>query len=208
MHFPPVLPQDLSGVANFRTAGHKRPALCTLSVRLRNLFRTNPIGYYGRVAFAMSRALAPKSGAPFVRKVSNTRLWVAASDQGRGSDVTYPDHISPEEGFFINKALFDGNPDQAFELLAAYLKRNGSGKGSDVKLSDRVLRLYLEEELFECFTRQSKSAPTETFLNGQAVSNKRSRPVPERVQVTWRQPAEPAACAWQNLASAQPAWVL
>jgi hypothetical protein len=43
-------------------------------VRLRNLFTGTPNGLRGRVAFAMYRALAPKSGAPFLWKVSNTRL--------------------------------------------------------------------------------------------------------------------------------------
>ena len=60
--------------------------------------------------------------------------------------MTQLDPITPEEGIRINKALFDGDADQAFELLAVYLKRNC------LKLSDHVLRIYLDEELFDCFT--------------------------------------------------------
>lgn len=53
--------------------------------------------------------------------------------------------LTQDEIETIRLGLEDGRADQVFEDLAVYLERN------ELKLSDDVLRLYADKELFACF---------------------------------------------------------
>ena len=53
--------------------------------------------------------------------------------------------LTPQEAKAILDALVEGDADIAFAYLATDLKANQKA------LSDATLRLYIEEELFECF---------------------------------------------------------
>lgn len=72
--------------------------------------------------------------------------------------MTRQDFTSEQEANQISEHLRNGRPDEAFCMLADYLKRN------NLSLSDDVLRTYIEHELFECFT--DRSALFETALKG------------------------------------------
>ena len=58
--------------------------------------------------------------------------------------MNVPMTLTFEESSVIADALREGDADQAFTLLAAYLARN------KLTLSDDTLKLYLELELFAC----------------------------------------------------------
>lgn len=54
------------------------------------------------------------------------------------------DYTTQTEHAAITAALQEGKADQAFHLMADYLKRN------KLTLSDDTLKLYLKQELFAC----------------------------------------------------------
>ena len=58
--------------------------------------------------------------------------------------MTPPQFLSADEGTKIQHALAEGQADRAFTLLATYLQHN------NIRLSDEVMRLYIEQELFDC----------------------------------------------------------
>ena len=107
--------------------------------------------------------VALTSGLPFSSPLSNCsiggdiiRLGQAAAQltQNRlgsrplgkkgGAGMSRSEFISAKEGVLIQDALHNGEADRAFALLALYLRRN------DMRLSDDVMRLYIENELFDC----------------------------------------------------------
>ncbi|MDF1670212.1 MAG: hypothetical protein P1U83_11405 [Roseovarius sp.] len=53
-------------------------------------------------------------------------------------------HITLDEQRSIDEAMQLGDIEQVFRLLAAHLSRN------KLTLSDDILKLYLEQELFAC----------------------------------------------------------
>lgn len=53
--------------------------------------------------------------------------------------------LTPEEGRILQQSLASGDANKAFVQLASFLKKN------DLRLSDATLRIYIEDELFDCF---------------------------------------------------------
>lgn len=60
-------------------------------------------------------------------------------------------YLSEDEEKMIRQSLGEGRADEVFEQMAIYLERN------HLQLSDHVLRLYIEKDLFKCLSGQGRT---------------------------------------------------